>query len=66
MARKIVLNGPALDRHGRYRDAGEELVVGSDANKAADLGTAEADALIERGIAVTLAEAREAAAEAEG
>ncbi|MFS0737550.1 hypothetical protein ABC347_10915 [Sphingomonas sp. 1P06PA] len=60
--RKITLYGPAVDRLGRFRDAGEELTVGGEDNTDTDLTIARADELIEQGVAVTMTEAREDAA----
>lgn len=63
--RKIVLHSAAVDRHGKYRDAGETLSVGSDDNLDTDLTTARADELLAGFGAVTLGEERDALARAE-
>jgi len=57
--RKLTLYGPAVDRHGRYHDAGSVLTVGAEDNADTDLTTKAADDLIASGRAVTQTEARE-------
>lgn len=64
--RKIILYGPAVDRLGRFRDAGSELTVGGADNDKADISAAAAQALIDSGRAVTWTDAKQAEATAEG
>lgn len=64
--RKITLHGATLDKHGKYRDAGDVLTVGAADNDDADIATAEADRLIEDGRAVTMTDAIAEAAAAAG
>lgn len=46
--KKIVLNGPAVDNGGAYRDAGAKLTVGDGADQIKAKRAAE---LVERGLA---------------
>jgi hypothetical protein len=55
--RKIILYSPTIDRHGAYRDAGEELTVGAEDNDDTDLTTKVADELLGQNRAVTPTEA---------
>lgn len=64
--RKIILYGPAVDRHGRFRDAGSELTVGGEDNADTDIAASEADRLIESGRAASWTAARTAEAAAAG
>lgn len=60
--RKIILYGPAVDRLGRFRDAGSELTVGD----AADISEDKADDLLRSGRAEKWTDAKKSEADATG
>ncbi|MES2157483.1 MAG: hypothetical protein V4512_06735 [Pseudomonadota bacterium] len=60
--RKILLHSAAIDRHGKWRDAGSELTVGAEDNTDTDLTTTRADELIDSRRAVSPTAARSDAA----